>query len=172
MKRTITKHIQNDLPSKIVLLTGLHQCGKKTLGKQLYTSFDYCNYDAEGIPPELLVTGSAKLDTYRKVGDSLAGRYFQYRLHPLDLHEVAQFSTESHESIFQALWDCGGFPEPFIKNNKNYYQRWRRTHTDIILRQDLVDLHAVKDIQSIETLVLLLQSRVGSTTSHSNLARV
>jgi len=211
MKRIITKHIQNDLPSKIVLLTGPRQCGKTTLAKALYTSFDYFNYDAaedrlslkekswdrtkkliifdevhkmkqwkrwikgvydtEGIPPELLVTGSAKLDTYRKVGDSLAGRYFQYRLHPLDLHEIAQFSTENHESIFQTLWDCGGFPEPFIKNNKNYYQRWRRTHTDIILRQDLIDLHAVKDIQSIETLVLLLQSRVGSTTSYSNLAR-
>jgi uncharacterized protein len=42
-------------------------------------------YDTEGIPPSILVTGSAKLDTYRKVGDSLAGRFFQFRIHPLDL---------------------------------------------------------------------------------------
>ena len=45
-------------------------------------------YDTEGIPPSILVTGSAKLDTYRKVGDSLAGRFFQFRLHPLDLKEI------------------------------------------------------------------------------------
>ena len=48
-------------------------------------------YDKEGVTPKLLVTGSAKLDTYRKVGDSLAGRYFQYRLYPLDLKEVADY---------------------------------------------------------------------------------
>jgi len=28
-------------------------------------------YDKEGIPPSILVTGSARLDTYKKVGDSL-----------------------------------------------------------------------------------------------------
>ena len=35
-------------------------------------------YDTEGIPPQLLITGSAQLDTHRRVGDSLAGRYFQF----------------------------------------------------------------------------------------------
>jgi predicted AAA+ superfamily ATPase len=44
-------------------------------------------YDTEGIPPSILVAGSAKLDTYRRVGDSLAGRFFQFRLHPLDLKD-------------------------------------------------------------------------------------
>ena len=63
-------------------------------------------YDKEGIHPQLLVTGSAKLDTYRKVGDSLAGRYFQYRLYPLDLKEVAQYEPSYHHSdIFERL--CG-----------------------------------------------------------------
>jgi predicted AAA+ superfamily ATPase len=33
-------------------------------------------YDTEGIPPSIVVTGSARLDTYRRVGDSLAGRFF------------------------------------------------------------------------------------------------
>jgi predicted AAA+ superfamily ATPase len=39
-------------------------------------------YDVEGIPPGLMVTGSARPDAFRKVGDSLAGRHFQFRLHP------------------------------------------------------------------------------------------
>ena len=45
-------------------------------------------YDTETIPPSLIVTGSAKLDAYKKVGDSLAGRFFEFRLHPLDLKEI------------------------------------------------------------------------------------
>ena len=48
-------------------------------------------FDTEGIPPQILVTGSAKLDIHKKIGESLAGRYFQYRLHPLDLKEAYQF---------------------------------------------------------------------------------
>ncbi len=131
-------------------------------------------YDTEGISPPLLVTGSAKLDTYRKVGDSLAGRYFQYRLHPLDLKEaIAQsiFPNETAEVIFDRLWKCSGFPEPFLNGNPIFYRRWRKSHLDIILRQDLIDLHAVRDIKAIETLVLLLKQRIGSTVSYSSLAR-
>jgi uncharacterized protein len=128
-------------------------------------------FDTEGIPPELLVTGSAKLNTYKKVGDSLAGRYFQYRLHPLDLKEAYHFWKQDGEDIFDRLYHCSGFPEPFLHDNEQYYKRWRRSHLDIILRQDLIDLHAVHDIKAIETLVLLLKTRVGSGVSYANLAR-
>ena len=129
-------------------------------------------YDKEGIHPQLLVTGSAKLDTYRKVGDSLAGRYFQYRLYPLDLKEIVeQDPSFSPNEIFDRLWTCSGFPEPFLKGSETFYKRWRRTHLDIILRQDLLDLQAIRDIQAIETLVHLLKSRVGFSISYSNLAR-
>jgi len=205
-------YISQDLPNKIVLVTGPRQCGKTTLSKQLCSDYDYFNYDSardrlalqeqswdrtktlvifdelhkmknwkrwlkgiydtEGIPPQLLVTGSARLDVYRKVGDSLAGRYFQYRLHPLDLKEAhVHWQGGSDEEIFQRLWDCSGFPEPFLKGDPIHYRRWRRSHLDIILRQDLLDLHAARDIVAIETLVRLLKSRIGSTVSYANLAR-
>lgn len=128
-------------------------------------------YDTEGIPPQYLITGSARLDVHRKVGDSLAGRYFSYRLHPLDLKEAAKFIAKPHESLFEDLWNCSGFPEPFLNGNITYYKRWRRTHLEIILKQDLIDISSVKDIQAIETLVELLKDRVGSTVSYANLAR-
>lgn len=212
MKRYLQKDVKQALSDKIILLTGPRQSGKTTLAKQLYTDFDYFNYDAiedrlslqekswdrsrsliifdelhkmkewkrwvkgvydkEGIKPQLLMTGSAKLDVYRKVGDSLAGRYFQYRLYPLDLKEVAQYDhTYDQTEIFERLWHCGGFPEPFFKGNESYYKRWRRSHLDIILRQDLIDTHAVRDIRSIELLVHLLKTRVGGSVSYANLAR-
>ncbi|CAN5315023.1 ATP-binding protein [soil metagenome] len=126
-------------------------------------------YDTQGIQPQILVTGSAKLNTYKKVGDSLAGRYFQFRLYPLDLKEVKAYY--SAEEAFARLWQCSGFPEPFINGDETYYKRWKRSHTDIILRQDLLDLETVRDIQAIETLLELLKNNVGSPVSYANLAR-
>ncbi|OGT68952.1 MAG: ATPase [Gammaproteobacteria bacterium RIFCSPHIGHO2_12_FULL_45_9] len=128
-------------------------------------------YDKEGLNPPIIVTGSAQLNTYRKVGDSLAGRYFQFRLHPFCLKEVSHHFSEDISVLFNRLWQCGGFPEPFLQNDVQYYKRWRRSHLDIILRQDLLDLYAIRDIKSIETLVELLKTRVGSTVSYANLAR-
>ncbi len=211
MKRYIETQLKNDLANKIVLLSGPRQCGKTTLAKQLYSEYDYFNYDAgedrlalqkkawdrakpliifdeihkqqqwkrwlkgiydtEGIPPQILATGSARMDMYRKVGDSLAGRYFQYRLHPLDLKEITQRLDLSIDEAFERLWQLSGFPEPFLQNDMNYYKRWRRSHLDIILRQDFIDLYSVRDIKAIETLVLLLKERVGSCVSYANLAR-
>ena len=211
MDRYLTSFVLQDLPRKIVLLTGARQCGKTTLAKQLEPDYDYFNYDSkqdrlalkdkswdrnkpliildelhkmkdwkrwlkgiydtEGIPPQLLVTGSARLDVHHRVGDSLAGRYFQFRLHPLDLKEAHQYWHDDKEDLFERFWHCSGFPEPFLSGNVTYYKRWQRTHLDIILRQDLIDLYAVRDIQAIETLVLLLKNRVGNTVSYANLAR-
>ena len=210
MKRYLKEPILEDLPSKIVLISGPRQAGKTTISKLLYTHYDYLNYDTsedrllvqqkswdrskplvifdelhkmkqwkrwlkgvfdtEGIPPEILVTGSAKLDIHRKVGDSLAGRYFHYRMHPLDLKEAQKFLGISPEDAFETLWQCSGFPEPFLKGSPTYYKRWRRTHIDIILRQDLIDLSSVRDIEAVQTLVLLLSKRTGSTVSYANLA--
>ncbi len=130
-------------------------------------------YDTEGVQPQILVTGSAMLNTYRKVGDSLAGRYFQHRLHPLDLKEIMQNDAQNstQEEVFEQLWNCSGFPEPFLKGSTTYYNRWKRSHLDIILRQDLFDLQNIRDIQGIENLIELLKLNVGSTISYGNLAR-
>jgi len=129
-------------------------------------------YDTEGIPPALVVTGSAKLDTYRKVGDSLAGRFFQFRLHPLDIKEsITCGELLSAEAALDRLLEVGGFPEPWLEGDSKYYRRWKRSHLDIILRQDLLDLENVRQITAIETLIQLLRKRVGSPLSYSSLAR-
>ena len=129
-------------------------------------------YDTEGMPPSILVTGSAKLDTYRKVGDSMAGRFFQFRMHPLDLKEINTFLTpENLEDELDKLLILGGFPEPFLNGTIRFYNRWKKSHLDIILKQDLIDLENVQQIVQIETLIQLLKSRVGSPVSYSSLSR-
>ena len=126
-------------------------------------------YDVEGVRPRLLVTGSARLDVVRRVGDSLAGRFFAHRLHPFDVKELRGQIPAAE--CFEALMRFGGFPEPFLAGSERAYKRWRRSHIDIILRQDLIDLEAVRDVQAVGTLVELLRRRVGSTVSMSGLAR-
>ncbi len=212
MERYLTKYIQEDLPTKIVLLTGPRQTGKTTLSKMLKSDYDYFNfdnledrlslqekswdrskdlvifdelhklknwkswlkgiYDTDGIPPPILVTGSAKLDTYRKVGDSLAGRFFQFRIHPLDLKEIYTFlEPENLEDELDKLLFIGGFPEPFLNGTTRFYNRWKKSHLDIILKQDLIELENIQQIIQIETLIQLLKDRVGSPVSYSSLAR-
>jgi len=128
-------------------------------------------YDTEGVSPRIIVTGSAKLDTYRKVGDSLAGRFFQFRLHPLDLKEIKNnLNPGNLTEALDRLMETGGFPEPYLEGTTRFYNRWKRSHLDIILRQDLIDLENVQQITSIETLIQLLRKRVGSPVSYSSLA--
>ena len=128
-------------------------------------------YDTETIPPSLIVTGSAKLDAYKKVGDSLAGRFFEFRLHPFDLKELKRgLGPDKLEEKLDRLLTLGGFPEPYLENDESYYNRWKRSHLDIILKQDLIDLENVQQIISIETLIQLLRKKVGSPISYSSLA--
>ena len=128
-------------------------------------------YDTDRLTPPIIVTGSAKFDTYKKVGDSLAGRYFQFRLYPLDIAEAVSLLELNANEAFNRLMEVGGFPEPFLKNTQRFYNRWQSSHLDIILRQDLIDLETVSDIKAIEVLIDLLSKQVGSTISYSSLAR-
>lgn len=129
---------------------------------------------------EFLVTGSARLDVAKKMGDSLAGRFFSMRLNPLDLKELSMDRSHSYfasstyspdlETDYKKLLNFSGFPEPFFEGSEKFYNLWSRTHSDLILRQDMVTLEAVRDLDGLETLVQLLAERVGSTVSFNSLA--
>ncbi len=130
-------------------------------------------YDNEGVNPKMLVTGSAQFDTFRKFGDSLAGRHFYYRLHPLDIKELVTLGfKDSPQNILERLIKVSSFPDPFFNGEIEYYRKWRQTHLDVIIKQDLIDLEAVKDIQSVSLLVQMLRSKVGSALSINSLATV
>ncbi|MFZ4618343.1 MAG: ATP-binding protein [Rectinemataceae bacterium] len=149
-----------DRQKPLVILDELHKMSE-------WKAYLKAVFDVDGIPPALVVTGSARLDAFRKVGDSLAGRFFAHRLHPFDVRELAS-QMEPDETLARIL-KVGGFPEPFLANDEVFYARWRRTHLDVILRQDLLDLVTITDILGIETLIELLRSRVGSPISYANL---
>ena len=127
-------------------------------------------YDKEGVSPRLLVTGSARMSQLKKTGDSLAGRHLSYRLHPFDLKELNLKTLKEKDSALDTFLNVSGFPEPFLKGSKRAYNRWSASHLDVILRQDMIDLEAVRDIKSIEILIDLLAHKIGSKVSYSALA--
>jgi predicted AAA+ superfamily ATPase len=126
-------------------------------------------YDTHGVRPRLLVTGSARLDTYRKGGDSLAGRFFHFRLHPFTVAELKGYSPA--DTNLERIMKIGGFPEPFLSGNEEDARRWRRSHIDRILHEDIFDVAALRNIRGLETLVELLRNSVGSTISYESLSR-
>ena len=124
-------------------------------------------YDTKPEQLQILVTGSARLETFRQSGDSLAGRFFRHRLNPLSLAEIAGSDGET----LNRLQERGGFPEPYLAESSDDSNRWRLQYIDGLIRTDILDFEAVHDFRAIQLTLELLQSRVGSPLSYSSLAR-
>ena len=118
-------------------------------------------YDAAPGERRILVTGSARLDFYRRGGDSLQGRYHYLRLHPLS---VAELNLTRPKELLE-LSALGGFPEPFLEGSKTEAQRWSREYRTRLIREDVVTLENVQDLGTLELLVLRLPQLVGSPLS-------
>jgi predicted AAA+ superfamily ATPase len=123
-------------------------------------------YDTNKSSRRFLVTGSARLDHYRKGGDSLQGRYHYHRLHPLSLVELGRGAGARE---LGQLLQFGGFPEPFLKAGDRHWKRWQREHLSRVVREDLVSLEQVRELGQIELLTQMLPDRVGSPLSVNNL---
>jgi predicted AAA+ superfamily ATPase len=126
-------------------------------------------YDTEKTVRQLVVTGSARLDYYRRGGDSLAGRYHYYRLHPFSLTELAAASSAADAEHLEALLEFGGFPEPLLGQNQRALKLWQRERISRVVHEDLRDLERVKEITLVEQLVDLLPDRIGSLLSLKSL---
>lgn len=127
----------------------------------------------------MIVTGSARLDVYKRGGDSLMGRYFLYRLHPLSIRETLDPKLPDQEIQlpklikqvdYEALLSYGGFPEPYIKRSKAFFNQWKRLRTEQLFHEDLRDLSHVQDIGQIQLLAEMLQEEASHALNHSALA--
>lgn len=135
-------------------------------------------FDGFGDRARVAVTGSARLDVYRRGGDSLMGRYFLYRMSQLTVGELLRQEVPTKllaepEKLAPArygqLLERGGFPEPFLKGAR-FGVRWRELRRQQLVREDVRDLARVQDIGQLEVLEALLRTRSGQTLSFSELA--
>jgi len=124
-------------------------------------------YDTKPSSLEILVTGSARLETFRHSGDSLAGRYFRHRLHPLSLAEL----QDPDDAALDRLLERGGFPEPYLAETEDDARRWRLQYVDGLIRTDILDFEKVHDFRAMQTTLALLRRSVGSPLSYTSLAR-
>lgn len=146
-------------------------------------------YDTSDDKYDIIVTGSARLNVYRKGSDSLLGRYYHFRLHPFSLAEVLATKTHiSHENLlehlfithtapnklqqqyFDLLEEFGPFPEPLFAKDSKILNLWHRGRIEKIIREDLRDLSRLPELSQIEMLVALLPERVASTLSLRSLS--
>lgn len=125
-------------------------------------------YDTSEGPVRFLVTGSARLDVYRRGGDSLLGRYHYWRLHPFGFDEYPEKLTQ--KEVFKRLMRVGGFPEPFLDGDEREARRWRRERFDRVLKEDIRDLESIRHISLLDLFIHQLRTRVGSLIVMSNIA--
>ena len=119
----------------------------------------------------LLVTGSARMDTFRQSGESLAGRYLHRHLDPVSLREWCTQSGVTADQGLLHLIERGGFPEPCLAERGDDAQRWRRQYTTDLIREDVLEFSRLQEINTMRVFVDLLRERVGSPLSLASLAR-
>ena len=166
----------------LIILDEIHKAKKwKQNLKGVYDTIDHTC--------DIIVTGSAKLNVYRRGSDSLLGRYFYFRLHPFSLAEISsrkilvapddllnalinkqiQISSTTTKQLNQ-LDIYGPFPEPLFTATKPFLHLWRRGRVEKIVREDLRDLSRSLELSQIEMLVSLLPERVASPFSLQSLS--
>lgn len=119
----------------------------------------------------ILVTGSARLDAFRQAGESLAGRYFSWRLHPLTVSEWVAAAGASPEAALARILERGGFPEPFLADDAKDAERWRALYLEGMIRDDILEFSRVAEVRAMRVFVDMLRDRVGSPLSLASLAR-
>lgn len=151
--------LKNKLPSGgLVILDEIHKY-------KLWRNWIKGKFDTLGESHQFLVTGSARLDLYRYSGDSLQGRYFYFRLHPLSVAEL----NIDNKSDFMNLLNLSGFPEPYFSGNIKDRDRWARDYRTRFFKEDLTSLERVDDLGALELLMLRLPDLVGSPLSINSL---
>ena len=159
---------------KLFVLDELHKYRK-------WKNYIKGEYDKHKGSFDILVTGSARLDIYRKGGDSLQGRYHAFRLHPLSVSELGgnknknfiplkelHFNTAPHQT-FENLYKFGGFPEQLNKQSEKDLRRWHLERADRLIKEDIRDVESIRDLSAMQVLVHLLPERVGSLFSLNSL---
>lgn len=136
---------------------------------------------------QFLISGSGRLDLYQKGSDSLAGRYFLFHLWPFTIAELGGKSVAIDDFLhnplhvsmagskkLEAIWDSlslfSGFPEPYLRGKPTSYRRWSNMYSRQLIREDIRDLTGIKSIMDVETLYMLLPSKIGSPISVPALA--
>ena len=170
-------HYRLDRLSKTLPVVIFDELHKYPRWKQFLKGF----FDTYADQLRIIVTGSSRMDVYRRGGDSLMGRYFLYRMHPFSVAETLTQDLPDEKRIirspkkvrpanFDALWNHGGYPEPFLKRDMRFSHRWQSLRLEQLVREDIRDLTQIQQLDQLELLVKLLAERSAHQLIYGNLA--
>ena len=159
----------------VILFDELHKFPR---WKQFLKGF----FDTHGDRVRIAVTGSSRMDVYRRGGDSLMGRYFSYRMHPFSIAETLALELPDPERIvrpprsvateeFDVLWRHGGYPEPFLKRDARFSRRWQSLRLQQLVREDVRDFTQVQHLDQLEIMVRILADHSARQLVYGYLAR-
>lgn len=174
------------LAHKIDILNNTYATKPLVIFDEIHKFKDWKNYlkgifDKHKNDCAFLVTGSSRLNIYRKGGDSMMGRYFLYRVHPLSVAELLTQSYRQAEFIapisiddvlFQDLFRFGGFPKPLLVADQRTYNRWKNQRMERFFEEDIRDALKVSEIQKLQTLSYILQSMAGQQINFTSLSKL
>lgn len=170
------KLIRSEWPgdADLLIIDELHKYKK-------WKSYIKGEYDSLKAKYRFLVTGSSRLDVFRKGGDSLQGRYHYYRLHPFSVAELLgcpsgpvilkeiEIPSRPAKEEFFALDRFGGFPEPLLRQNARTLRRWHNEKNNRLFREDIREVENIRDLASMQLLGDMLPERAGSLLSLNSL---
>ena len=157
----------------VIVFDELHTYGK---WRQFLKGF----FDTYEHRTRVIVTGSSRLDQFRRGGDSLMGRYFPLRMHPLSVAELAAQDIPAGlvrpphpiaDDDWQTLWTHGGYPEPFTQRSPRFTSRWRELRRTQLLREDIRDLTRIHELDRLSSFEMLLAKRSGEQLVATSLAK-
>ncbi len=137
-------------------------------------------FDVYGPRVRVIVTGSSRLDITRRGSDSLMGRYFLFRMHPWSVAECVRTELPGQpirppvsisDADWRALYEHGGFPEPFLSRDMRFTRRWRSLRQEQLTKGDLHDVARLQDLGTMEALALILAEQSAGQLIYSNLSR-
>ena len=158
---------------RVVAFDEIHKYGQ---WKQFLKGF----YDAYSRGVKVVVTGSARLDVYKRGGDSMMGRYFPYRMHPFSVAELLDVSFPEERLIraprrladdeWDALLKFGGFPDPFVRRDVRFSRRWNALRFEQVTQSDVRDMTQIVELDQLSVLAEILNHRSGEQLVYRNLA--
>ncbi len=174
---TLIDHFQLNRLSEIPMVVVYDELHKYLRWKQFLKGF----FDTYADQLRIIVTGSSRMDIYRRGGDSLMGRYFLYRMHPFSVAETLTQNLPDEKRIFRspkkvgeanfdALWTHGGYPEPFLKRDMRFSRRWQSLRLEQLVREDIRDLTQIQQLDQLELLVKLLSGRSSQQLIYASLS--
>ena len=139
-------------------------------------------YDKYKDQLSIIVTGSARLDIYRKHNDSLMGRYFLYHVFPFSLREVLDSKLNYDTDIqthnitydpdaYRRLYEYGGYPAIYVKSERSFYNRWYNLRKKQLFYEDIRDLSNIHEIKQLELLGEMITEQVGQIVNKASLAK-